>query len=392
VALRRWGWLWGPVLAAGVVTAVLLPPRQPAAHGLMQALGLVEPEWIGRRGSQFEFDVRDAVSRQRERVRDGRLADSVIAAARGARALRSPDGVVTVVYESPLKADSARIWLRAAISELSLYPTTGSLGLPVVVALMSSPARLRGHGDPNLWYWSSQELLDVAPSRGACVVTLDLVYPKYSRPSELVGHDASGGPSGRFLDLCALFARFGRPGPAGAWTGALRRSYWWYGGPQLARRMREAQRTIHREEVGSGDPRSSWAGEASWLQIGCLRGASALCARSVGLAGPGWPPLYYFYYSQHFQRTQVVARLLTTGTPAQFAAFWRSPALPAQSLEAAYGRPAGELARAAFSHWYAEVPPGGPRAGPRLLLAGVLWAAAALALALVAGRRWTTEI
>jgi hypothetical protein len=392
VALKRWRWLWGPALAALGLAVLLLPPSLPSQEGLLAAFGLVEPEWYGEPGRQFEYDVRAAIRRQKDLVRSGRLADSVVAAARGARALRSANGMVTVVYEPPLTADSARVWLRAAVSELSLYPATGGRGLSVIVALISNQVRLHGSDDANRWYWSSEELIDVAPSRGACVVTINLLDPRYSRAAEFMGHDASGGPSGRFVDLCALFARFGRPGPAGEWVRATMRRYW-YAGNLLARRLLEARRAIPRQRIESGEnePRPLWAAGVSWLEIGCNHGVPVLCARVAGLAGPR-QPRFYDYYAQPYLRTHIVAYLLASGSPEQFASFWRSNLPPARSLEAAYGRPAGEIARSAFSHWHADAPPGGPRAGARLLLAGLFWAGTALALALVAGRRWKTEI
>jgi hypothetical protein len=392
VALRRWRWLWGPMLAALGLAVMLLPPRQPSYRGLLAAFGLAEPEWVGERRSPFENDVRAAVSRLQKQVRDGRLADSLVAAARGVRALRSANGFVTVVYETPLTADSARVWLRAASSELSLYPSAGGPGLPVVVALISSPARLRSKDILNRLYWTFEELVDVAPSRGACVVTINLLDRKYSQASDLVGHDSSGGPSGRFVDLCALYARFGRPGPAGVWLGAARRPYW-FGRSLLASRLQEARRAIRRAETNWDESaaRPPWAGGVPWLEIGCLHGASSLCAHIAGLAGPS-EPRFYYYYLQPFSRTQIVAHLLATGTPAQFAAFWRSPAPPAQSLQVAYGRPAGETVRSAYGHWYADAPPGGPRAGTDVVLAGFLWAGLALMLAVAVGRSWKTEI
>jgi hypothetical protein len=143
---------------------------------------------------------------------------------------------------------------------------------------------------------------------------------------------------------------------------------------------------IERPELWGSRP-WEWYYGTPWVAIGCLDGSWALCERNVRIR----PGVSYWWSSMDAQAAQLVAFLLANGTSAQFAAFWRSPLGVGDALRQAYGRPAGQLAYESFSHWY-STKPGGPRAGPRLLLAGLFWAGAALALALVAGRRWKTEI
>jgi hypothetical protein len=46
----------------------------------------------------------------------------------------------------------------------------------------------------------------------------------------------------------------------------------------------------------------------------------------------------------------------------------------------------------AFQHWYTAPAPGTPWGSARDSLVGLVWIGLALALAVVAGRRWTTEI
>jgi hypothetical protein len=388
MALRRWSWLWGPAVAALVLAIGLLPPGIPSSRGLLAALGVVGEE----RGDQADAHrdaVQAAVSAQRRRLREQWLADSLVRAARGGSAVRSADGRVTVVYERPVTRDSARVWLSAASAEFAFYPKAATPGVPVVVALLSNPARNPPQEERYLSFPTLVLRRAVAHS-GACVVVVNLFSRGggYAR-SRLLARDASGRARGQFLDTCALYGRFGVPGAAvAAWVD--RGDNWYWGGlDQLVTRVQEAGRPVTRENIPLAMEYSRfWSGAVPWRQIGCLRGAANLCAQAVGLEPR---PEGFVAGSYFFTRGQTIGHLLVRGTPAQFASFWRSPLPPAQALQAAYGEPAGKLAMAAFRHWSAVSVPGGPRAEPRLMLGGLLWAGAALALALFAGRRWQTE-
>jgi hypothetical protein len=155
--------------------------------------------------------------------------------------------------------------------------------------------------------------------------------------------------------------------------------------------LAEAARPVQRIEMQRPDLSNrqawEWYWSTPWVAIGCLDGSWLLCERNVRIRPGG---SYWWWYADP-RLAQLVAFLIANGSPAQFAAFWRSRLSVGDALRQVYGRPAGQLAHDAFDHWYGARP-GGPRAGPRLMLAGLFWAAAALALALVAGRRWTTEI
>ena len=389
MALRRWAWLWGPAVAALVLTIALLPPAFPSRQGFLTALGAVAGE--GRdRPEAHRNAVQLAVSRQGRRLRERWLADSLVRAARGGSALRSGDGLVTVVYERPLTRDSARVWLGAAAAELALYPKPATPGVPVVVALLSNPARNRQVEERYLSF-PTLVLRGAAPRAGACVIVVNLFsrgrgYWWYG----LLARDASGRPRGQFLDTCALYGRFGTPGAAVAsWVD--RGDNWYWGGlDQLVTRVLEAGKPVPRDTMPlSMEYAGFWSGSVPWRQIGCLRGAARLCAQAAGLEPR---PEGFVIGTYFFSQGKFLAHLLVNGMPAQFATFWRSSLPVGQALQMAYGEPAGNLAMSAYRHWSAVSVPSGPRAGPRLMLAGMFWAAAALALALVAGRRWTSEI
>jgi len=387
VALMRWRWVWGPIVAAALLAALLLPrPGESVSGGFFQLLaGGDGPS----RNWTFRDDVQAALRLQHSRLRGMLLADSLSAvAAHGARVLRGRDPGVAVVYEAPTGPAEARVWLDAAEQELSRYPNGPSSGAPLVIALFSNPARARSTEFVNAW-WTRRLMPDTL--HAACIVEVNLV------PSRFVARRVRPKPGRAFLGLCGLARRFGTPGPRVArWimTGGLEVDYsddptW---GGNWTTLLVEAGEAVPRREVAQpefawGQAGWQWYWGLSWVPIGCLHGTASLCERNAhirGSAGMWWS-------SGDSRAAQVVARLLHAGGPAQFAAFWRSPLAVPDAMQRAYGRPAGELARDAFAHWYYAAP-GGPRAEPRLLLGGLLWAGAAIVLALLAGRRWTTEV
>jgi hypothetical protein len=262
-------------------------------------------------------------------------------------------------------------------------------GAPLVIALYGNPARARTTEFATSAWWTRRLLPDSL--HAACIVEVNLVSGQFGR------RHARPTPQRAFLGLCGLARQFGAPGPeiarwitAGGFRGDVSDDPTW--GVNWSTVLAEAGDTVPRLPVAQ--PEFSW-GQAGWqwywgvpwVPIGCLHGAASLCERNAhirGSAGIWWG-------GRDPRAMELVARLVRTGTPAQFAAFWRSPLAVSDALRRAYLRPAGALAHDAFTHWYFAAP-GGPRAGPRLVLAGAIWAAAALALALVAGRRRTTEI
>jgi len=382
VALRRSGWIWGPAAAAVLVAVLLLPAGGETGRSFLSFLqGSVGSE----HNETYRDDVKRALDVQRARLRDAERADSLLAAVGGPRALHSRDRV-TVVYETPLTVAAAGAWMTAAEGELGRYPAAAGPGGSLVIALYSNPARARSR-EFGLWYWMARRL---PPDflRSSCIVEVNLV-PHGPRDRSRAASPRSIGP---FLGLCGLYQRFGEPGSEiTQWM--IRRGWRTYGladGGWMAK-LSEAGRAVPRIEIQrpdlSNDRPWEWYWGTPWVAIGCLDGSWSLCERNVRIR----PGDYYWWWYSDSHQSQLLAFLLASGTPAQFAAFWRSPLGVGDALRQAYGRPAGQLAHDALNHWYSTAP-GGPRAGPRLMLAGAFWAAAALALALVAGRRWTTEI
>jgi len=392
MALKRWRWIGGPVLAALLVAIALLPPRVPTGTNLLFGLIRSNPYWYqtGNERTQFGIDLQSAQWTQKAQLRRAVLAASILAATRGPRALKSEDGLITLVYEAPLTVDSARTWLNAAARELALYPTGPAKGQRLAVALLSSPKRVRP-GEAS-YEWGIRQLTEQETSTGACIVTVNLL-PGQSAGRSAIGHDLAGKAVSRVLGACALYARFGVPGAGvSQWALAGLSNSWW---DPLTAQLQEARRRVRRNEL----PRSvdwgnsGWYGEVQWVEIGCLRGAAGLCLRTAGLGRGTESRFFYFNYYPYSSgpRSKLIAYLLATRSPAQFAAFWRAPQPAAEALASAYGEPADKLAMSAFEHWYAAPAPGGLWGNARDQLAGFVWAALALGLAVVAGRRWTIE-
>lgn len=389
MALKRWLRIGGPVVAAAAVVIAILPPRTPywnvEPFGILFGRGSSAPSPPAR--SQFAIDVLAARGFQARRLRREILADSAVKAARGPRALTSRDGQVTVVYEKPLTADSARFWLDAASREFALYPSMGTPGMPLVVALFSDPARELPRNRVNS-PWGVQELVDQAASAGACVVTLSLLR-RGGWGGQVVGRDAEGHPVSRVLGACALYARFGLPGPGTSrWVASSVRDWSWADPvtPQLVEAKHRVLRFDLQRVEGYSAP---WYGVVRWLEVGCLEGSEVLCLRTAGL-DPGSdgqdPDLFYF---RALAGGRLLAYLVATGSADQFAAFWRSGQRPAEALAGAYGRPAGAVVKAALEHWYAPPARPAPWGAARNVVSGLLWLALAVAFAFAASRRWT---
>lgn len=387
MALSRWRWIWGPAVAITLLAVLLLPGRgTPPTGGILEFLTGGEMTYTPRR---FRDDVESALQMQRARLRDLRRADSIVAATHGPRVLRGRGAGIALVYETPLASTDARRWLDAAEAELAQYASTPAGGAPLVIVLYSDPARARRAEFKEFRWWLRRRLPDSL--QGACTVEVNLV-PWGREPA---GAARARTPLRAFLGLCGLARKFGAPGPQVArWMGGA--SFYFRGDPGDAPAWNAAlaeaaipvsRLPVRRPEVTVGQAGWQWYWGTPWVPIGCLHGAPSLCERNAHIRGDAG-----MWWNFGDPRTaQLMAHLLRAGTPEQFAAFWRSPLRVGDALERAYGRPAGQLAYEAFTHWY-YAEPGGPRAEPRFLLAGLLWAAAAVALALVAGRRWTTEI
>jgi hypothetical protein len=389
MAVRTWVRIGGPLVAAALVAIAILPPRVPtrdsARFGLFFGTRYPAPLLPGN--SQFVSDVLSAQRRRREQARNALVADSIVRVARGPHALRSKDGLVTVVYERPLGVDSARSWLDAATRELALYPEEVGPHVPVVVALISDSLRERP-GRPSSNLWGVREFVDEASSLGACVVTVN-VMPRYWWARSTVAHDAAGRSVSRVLGDCALLARFGPPGRGLAGVMASGPVIAW--SDPLTLQFQEARRRVLRIPIVRTPQDDAWPFERAmrWAGVGCLEGHAELCLRSANLGGFGPDDLYSY---RLLGPSGLMAYLLATGTPAQFAAFWRSPQPAPAALAAAYGKPAGDLVMAMMRHWYTAPARPAPWGGARNLVSGVVWLVLALAVSLAAGRRWSAEV
>lgn len=391
MALKRWVRIAGPVVAALAVAIAILPPRVPSAGAVW--VGLFFWGNTGYRPaerSEFASDVLRARRIQEWRLRRALLADSILKAARGPRALRSKDGRVTVVYEKPLTADSARFWLDAASRELALYPEAGAPGMPLVVALLSDTARdlLRNRVNSP---WGIQELVEQAATAGACVVTVGLTR-RGEWSGQVVGRDAEGHPVSRILGACALYAQFGLPGPGTSrWVASSVRD--WARVDPVTPQLVEAKHRVLKFDLQRVEGYSApWYGVVRWLEVGCLEGSDVLCLRTAGLDPESYGQGPSLVYDHALAGGRLLAYLVATGNEEQFAAFWHSGQRPAEALSSAYGRPAGAVVRATLEHWYAPPARPAPWGAARNLVTGLVWLALALAVAFAASRRWTAGI
>jgi len=390
MAVKRWLRIGGPVVAALLVAIALLPPRVPQGPSASFGVLFGKGSWTSARPerSQYTTDVLSARRTQRVQLVRARIADSIVAAAGGPRAVRSGGGRVALVYERPLTADSARAWLDAVERELALYPEERGHGMPLVVALLSDPARDKPKATPGL-LWGVREFHDQAASAGACVVTVDLISRQsWLRP--VVAHDAAGNPVTHVLGACALYARFGQPGPeVGRW---MEGGYGFTWGELMTVQLQEARRRILRADMLSmseGYPASYYAA-SRWLEVACLEGETAPCVREAGLGRESNGADLSFSYTRAITRNRLLVYVLATGTAEQFGAFWRSPGSPAEALHASYGKPAGTLVLAALRHWYTPVPGPSPWGGARNALDGLVWVGLGLAAAMAVGRHLKT--
>jgi hypothetical protein len=270
-------------------------------------------------------------------------------------------GALTVYYERPLTADSARRYLELAQRELAAIPGTGR-GQRIVLVLLSDPERFRrrilqdGRLDP---YRPRFERFAIGGADGACVVLMDIER-----------HDVSSllqQQRPAMLDWCALVARFGRP----------RRDVRRWVDPAFTTGWRDASSIA--ELIPAGRSASQrWVND--YEARACGAGSNAACLAFLGpRPGESW------YVRRDIIR-DFLAWLLATRPPEEFARFWRSEAPFADALTAGFGRPAGETihawARVRFS---SQVRMAG--ATPDMVLAGAVWFSLALVAALVAMHR-----
>lgn len=397
MALKSWHRAALTAAGMALAVAVVLPSRPYPEPGepLLGALYPVEYWWWGTR---YHNTLDNTVSDLRNRHRAAVMADSLFALTNGPRAVKSADGALTVLYEQPLSADSARVWLGMLERELALAPRGTGAGMPVVVALKSGPPRLNPRGAAGEAVardgaareesWVAMRFVSPRAERPACFVALRLVPLSPGdavRPGELVERDMRTGVSRTAaLSWCLVYARFGAPG-ARVERWASRRvevRRWWAPGDNLSSALEVGRQGRMRDELMPDfsplDVSRYWADP---LNSSCVRGSSVLCLKSVGLVAD--PTLRSeSYWIANVRRSLIAALILKD--PVRFEKFWRSEEPAVTALEKAYGRPAadvvGEWKRTSF-----KPPPLGPRTPA--LVSSLGWAVLAIGLSLLTAHR-----
>jgi|GEM_PF-5921777 len=391
MALKRVLWAAAPIGVAVALVIALLPPRPLPEKETALTWALGYQIWSGYfdRGSQGARDVKAAVRHLKDEVFLARNADSLEALARhGASLVRSADGRITVLYERPLTADSARRVLRDAERELALYPAAEGPGTPVIVAIHSDTARMH---DVRLQGWIRRQYLHRGAGGTVCLSEI-LRQPRRQ--------NFSGQRTAWPLDRCAVYARFGtRHG------GATRpldlfgegSNRYWSANPVAERLARARQqgppkpapwewRPAWSPPVRSDEPRGYQIPPVYWEVSACLAGSDASCLRASGLGVRRVSAFYWSWWDQPVAATSLVVALLATGDGRRFERFWQSDLPDAQALEAVYGTPAASVVRGALMRQWVPVPHG-PQVTARVLSAALGWMVVALGLAVVAGRR-----
>ncbi len=363
----RMRWLLiGGAAAAALLAVAALPPRacSPDDHSFV-AGAMCAGQWGWPTGGRHEGVTRRTLNALELQLERRLLADSLRARAAGPQAVRSPLGL-TVVYETPFTADSARAWLAQAEREVSLLPSGGT-GVPVILYLVTDPRgqllRKLGHESDPPGVRSPWDRFAVRSSDGrtTCIVRGDLFTRRQAGTTTTAIRR-------NILDWCALYARYGVPGDGvAAWAGANLSTRWWAPGAPIAEEA----------AVGGGSAPSQWTGEYFWRA--CRNGAEEVCTRLPGLT------LRSDVFGNHNELARhFLAWLLANGGGDAFGRFWRGQGTVADALQHAYGRSSGATARM----WVLSASrPAGRGERPRVLLASAVWTSLALAAAFVAMQR-----
>ncbi len=304
-----------------------------------------------------------ARDRLRQALRRRHLADSLLQSATTQRLTASG---ITLYYETPLSADSARRWLSLAQRELAMIPGVAR-GRPVVLALLTDRRRYRQPGSAAeterlWWYHPRLDRFATGGAAGACFVVRDLARDgtadralEQQRPA--------------LLDWCALVGRYGEPGSAVQSTLSVAFAFGWRDHSSMA------------EMVQSIGVTSSFRGDRYQLRA-CRSGEGSACLRFLGFGEVPSAPAYI----RRDPARDLLAWLVATAEPAQFARFWRADGTLEDALHAGFQRPAGDIL-AAWSKARFEAAPARTEAEPRQLLAGAVWFSLAMVAAFVAMQR-----
>ncbi len=359
VQRHRWA-LVGAALA--LVAVLVLPPRRDVGTQLPD--GNLMSSWhLLMLGDHYAYGTarfRRSLDGERRRLlaraAELRFADSVTAEAARGRGLRTADGSVALLHHAGFPADSARALLARLQEELATYPSGSGHAAPVIVSVIPEEEDLQRRREQ--WGVSGGQVrrFSVADERPACFVVIE------SRGGGLV-QDAPTSPG---LDWCALYARYGAPGPAvrarmesrGPWRIEFRT---WM--TPLLERARDRRW------------REFWP-EGYFESDACVAGSDAMCLRLLESS----------LVPRELHRG-FTAMLLVERDAARFEAYWTSQEDVPTALEQAYGERAAALLR----EWGIRGQGSrstGPAALPWARAAGLGWMVVALGLTVLGvGRR-----
>jgi hypothetical protein len=385
MALKRVLWVAIPAFAMVVGAIVILPPRPMESDS--DEWFWSEHGWY-RTGRVHREAIQSAVRGLRNRV-DAVAAVRVLERSmRESGALRTPDGLITLITDRRLGGDSAQLWLTWLTNELATVPPVANnpSPVPIVVALLTDSTRwvpVDGRGPT---WMVRRQVGGVGPGQ-RCYVEVRLKDTAGFGGGRPVHARTNGTRRSNVLDWCALYARFGRPGPeVGAWARVITRmdfgpyDYEWEGiaAAITAARAPQSPRPL------DGD---------FYLVASCASGRTGVCRSSLGLDRPaGLDGTRNNWWSNlgpnQPTRLGFLASLLADESPQRFAALWSSQRPVGAALREAYGmEPEALVSRWASRRFVpARQRPGDAGAGQRLL-ASFGWSALLLALAAAAASR-----
>ena len=371
---RHWG-LGATLLAAAIVAVVVLPPRPiPEEYSFAaSALGFSYRFWAGESEGYTEA-VRRARDRYAEAIAARQHGAADVRASRGPLALSSSRERLVVVRDPDVPIGAAREWLRDAEVDLSFYPRGPNVGVPVILGLHTSGVFPGTRSHPHLL---AGRLLYAEGRDTTCIVDVLLPHNEPQGSAKGFWSLRRGGWDGRRIGTCALYSRYGVPGPGvRAWYG-LPAQWQWTDDGQL--RWSLARREAGRRQI---ERYSEWGFQVPPEYLMCLDRRVA-CEEIFGLQqgrdGAQW--------SYRGETAVLIADLLESRGPDRFARFWRS-GLPVDSaLQAAYGVPIGTLGREALLRRLIPPQPSGAHRGAAATT--VVWLAGLLGFAMLLSRRQT---
>lgn len=367
---------------AGLVALVLIAALPPRTCGETQPESLLRSVWCGAdfresRSHRHVANLRNVQGALVRRLRLHALAESLRVAEPG-RSVRNADGSVVVLYEPPLRPDSARRWLALAVGERDRIPGD-RWRTRVVLALQSDPRRRRRDGpiDRTDWWLGSgaARWVSATPHDTTCFVVIRFGSGWGGR--SYFERDGRG-DYGSFLGSCGLVARFGRPGPAVAKVveASFGEGLFAFGGQTSTAVLSEREYLKPR----AIDP------EEDYRLAACIRGDATSCGQILGFGPVVAPPSTWNFAGPYLNRSLMLYQLHTR-EPELFGRFWRSTRLVGDALGDAYGAPGPVVARD-WMHGNFEIRPRGDTklAGSTSLTAAV-WLLLGIAAALAIGVR-----